>query len=111
MSPPANSTYYFTARDAYRTDDVYRTDLSLNLSANLGPVEIFVQPQVLNLFNGDAVTTPNTSITTNIVRFNPFTEKPVEGVNWAKGSNFGKATSAAGYQIPRRWFVSMGGRF
>ena len=111
VSPPANSTYYFTARDAYRTDDVYRTDLSLNLSANLGPVEIFVQPQVLNLFNGDAVTTPNTSITTNIVRFNPFTEKPVEGVNWAKGSNFGKATSAAGYQIPRRWFVSMGVRF
>jgi len=111
VTPPANSTYWFTARDAYRTDDVFRTDLSLNLSANIGPVEIFVQPQVLNLFNGDAVTAPNTSVTANIVRFNPFTEKPVEGVNWAKGSNFGKATSAAAYQIPRRWFVSMGVRF
>lgn len=111
VNPPANSFYYFTARDAYRTDDVWRTDLSLNISANIGPVEIFVQPQVWNLFNNDAVVAPNTSVTANIVRFNPFTETPVEGVNWRKGSNFGKPTSSASFQIPTRYFVSMGLRF
>ena len=111
VAPPLNSAYYFTARDAYRTDDIWRTDLSVNLSANIGKFEVFVQPQMWNVFNADGVTAVNTSVTTNIVRFNPFTEKPVEGVNWRKGANFGKPTSAAGYQIPRRYFVSMGIRF
>ncbi len=111
VAPPLNSAYYFTARDAYRTDDIWRTDLSLNLSANIGRFEIFVQPQMWNVFNADGVTTVNTSVTTNIVRFNPFTEQPVEGVNWRKGANFGKPTRASDYQIPRRYFVSLGIRF
>ncbi len=119
-APPPTVPYYFTARDAYRTDDVFRTDLSLNLSTNIGPVEVFVLPQVLNLFNADAITTPNTSIivgtgtsaspTTGLKRFDPFTSAPVEctaytgtaaeqaaacaamGANWKKGPNFGKGT-------------------
>ena len=134
VAPPSRVSYYFSARDAYRTDSVWRTDLSLNLSANLGPVEVFVIPQVQNLFNADAVTTPNTAVnvgtgatasaTTGLIRFNPFTTAPVEcaqgatpaackaaGANWQKGSNFGKPTAASNYQIPRRFYIGMGVRF
>ncbi len=111
VQPPSRVAYYFTKRDAYRTDDIWRTDLSVNLSANIGKFEVFVQPQILNVFNADGVTAVNTSVTANVKTFNPFTEQPVEGVNWRKGGNFGKPTSAANYQIPRRYFVSMGIRF
>ena len=138
-NPPLTNTYWFTARDAYRTDDVWRTDLSLNLSATLGPVEIFVLPQVLNIFNASAVVQPNTSISigtdsapnaAGLVGFNPFTTKPIEcpqgasagecaamGANWKKGVNFGQGTvggsssTSASFQRPRVWSVSMGIRF
>ncbi len=127
ITPPANNTYWFTSRDAYRTDTIYRTDLSLNLSARLGPVELFVQPQVINLFNGQGTTfnnnptAINTSVTvgrtatasasTGLKRFNPFTETPIEcpqgaaaaecaamGANWQKARNFGQPTSGASAQ-------------
>ncbi len=140
-APPATVQYYFTARDAYRTDDVWATNLSLNLSANIGPVEIFVQPQILNVFNNDAVLAPNTSVSVGtgatpnaagLVRFDPFTTTPVEcpqtgtpaecqamGANWKKGANFGRPTTGAAnavsrsgsFQGTRQWFVSMGIRF
>jgi outer membrane receptor protein involved in Fe transport len=133
-SPPSRVGYYFTARDAYRTDDIWRTDVSLNLSAFLGPVELFVQPQVWNVFGGDGVIAVNTSVTTGtgatpsastgLVRFNPFTTAPIEcpqtasaaecramGANWKKGANFGKPTSSASFQRPRAYTVSVGLRF
>ena len=50
-----SETYYYTARDAFRTDSEYRTDMSatLNHSLNAGShkVDLFVQMQVLNVFN------------------------------------------------------------
>ncbi|MGA7990720.1 MAG: carboxypeptidase regulatory-like domain-containing protein [Thermoanaerobaculia bacterium] len=134
ISPPATEAYYFTARDAYRTDDIWRTDLSLMLNGKIGPVEIFVAPQILNLFNNSRVLTPNTSVSvgtgatasasTGLVRFNPFTTAPIEcpqgssaatckalGANWRKGADFGNPTAAASYQRPRVWTVTLGARF
>lgn len=137
ISPPATVSYYFTGRDAYRTEDIWRTDLSLRMTAKLGPVEIFVVPQILNLFNNSAIISPNTSVSvgtgatasaaTGLIRFDPFTATPIEcpqtgtaadckalGANWKKGVNFGKATSGAlgiSYQRPRVWTVSVGARF
>ncbi len=134
VQPPSRVAYYFTKRDAYRTDDIWRTDLSVNLSANIGKFEVFIQPQIWNLFNADGVTTPNTAVnvgtsttpnaTTGLVRFDPFTSAPIEcpqgalkgectamGANWQKGGNFGNPASAASFQIPRRYYVSMGIRF
>jgi hypothetical protein len=43
--------------------------------------------------------------------FNPFTETPVEGVNYVKGPDFGKAVNALGYQQPRTFRVGLGLRF
>jgi len=46
--------------------------------------------------------------------FNPFTETPIEGVNWAKrtGSTaFGTANSQFSYTTPRMWVVSVGVKY
>ena len=48
--------YYFTARDAFRTEATYRTDLSVNYSYRMphagGPQpELFFHGEVLNVFN------------------------------------------------------------
>ena len=104
-------------------------------------MELFVQPQVLNVFDQDGVLAPNTSVlvgtgaapnSNGLVRFDPFNGTPVEcpqaasaaecsamGANWKKGPNFGKATTGAAnvvsrsgsFQGTRLWFVSMGVRF
>ena len=48
--------YFFTARDAFHTDDITRTDIALNYSFTFGKrFEIFVQPEVLNVFDEDGV--------------------------------------------------------
>ena len=57
LTPPHGSvdvTYYYTARDAFRTEGQQRTDLALNYTHRCRRpqrVELFGQLQVLNLFN------------------------------------------------------------
>lgn len=118
--PPANVTYWFTDRDAFKTEDITATDLSFNYSFTWNAFnkgfEIFLQPEVLNLFNEQGVINVDTSVadatTTSALRgFNPFTTQPVEGVNWRKGSNFGKPVVEGDYQTPRTYRFSVGIRF
>ena len=114
LTPPASVTYYFSGRGAYQTDDVTRTDVSLNYSFLLPALgtnlEFFVQPRMTNVFNEKAVTAVNTTVSV-IGQFNPFTETPVEGVHWRKGPDFGKPTATTSYQQPRTYGVSLGVRF
>ena len=123
VTPPAAVNYYFTARNAYKTEDVYRTDLQLNFAHKIaGGLEVFVAPQVFNIFNAQHVIAVNQTVNTNVqssslAKFNPFTQTPVEGVNWSKGSLFGKPTGsssnsvAGSYQTPRYFTMSVGLRF
>jgi Carboxypeptidase regulatory-like domain/TonB dependent receptor-like, beta-barrel len=125
VTPPDTVTYYFTPRDAYRTATMYRTDVSFNISRRLqsrGGPEIFAQFQVLNVFNkfqafdNTDVNLINTTVLTAVDDpsydvFNPFTDTPVEGVNWTKGSKFGTAVSADAYTTPRLFRCSFGVRF
>ncbi len=122
VRPPKTGTYYYTARDAFRTPDVTRFDLALNYSYSFGPVQLFIQPQVLNLFNAQEIVGDFRYINTTTVSyasstssgmqdFNPYTTTPVEGTNWKKGSSFGQATDPRAYQLPRTFAVSMGLRF
>ena len=132
----ASETYYYTARDAFRTDGEFRTDFaaSLNhsLSARSYKIDLFVQMQVLNAFNqfqlcgcgdsvfnngsqiqlaqriGLAVLSPNGTTRPN---FNPFTQTPIQGVNWDFGPNFGTALNRMAYTIPREFRVTFGVRF
>ncbi|PYQ60184.1 MAG: hypothetical protein DMF53_17540, partial [Acidobacteria bacterium] len=63
------------------------------------------------IFTADNRGACSNSPTGRCLPFNPFTEKPVEGVNWQKGPNFGKAVNQFGFQQPRTFLVSFGLRF
>jgi outer membrane receptor protein involved in Fe transport len=139
VTPPPSTvtTYYFSARDAYRTEGQKRADIAVNYDYRLKTgtrfVNFFVQTQVINLFNnfqlcgcggtvfqnGGAVTQTRIdstvrSATTNTAAyapFNPFTTVPVEGVNWAKGPLFGTALNRLAWTSPRQLRISFGVRF
>ncbi len=126
-------TYFFSKRGAYTSEPVTSTDLSINYSFKLPALgtelELFVVPQITNIFNGHAVRFPDATVYTRYsgsswLLFNPFTTAPKEcpqgtaaadckamGANWQKGPSFGKAVSASSYQLPRTITVSLGVRF
>src|SRR5690606_38567647 len=121
---PVTMGYYFTDRDAYRTEAMKRTDLSITLSRRIGTrsaPEVFAQFHVLNVFNqfdlfnisdGDINTTVLTAIDDpSLEVFNPFAESPIEGVHWRKGSRFGEPVSRFAYTTPRTFRFSVGVRF
>ncbi len=134
-TPPTRVTYFFTARDEFRTDNILRTDLSLNYSFRIGKAELFVSPEINNLFNAELLdttdtrgldqtvfTAANTGATScrnagpggtagRCQTFNPYNSTPVEGVHWQRGPNFGKAIAPLGYQNRRTFRVSLGFRF
>jgi outer membrane receptor protein involved in Fe transport len=118
--PPDESTYFYTARDAFHTDTITRTDLSFNYAFTWNAFgesfEIFIQPEILNLFDEKGVINVNTDIvdstnTNALAPFNPFNSVPVEGVNWRRGDTFGQPESEFDYQTPRTYRVSLGFRF
>ena len=123
QSPPNQAAYFFTDRDAFRTDNVFRTDLAVNYGyrlASLSTSELFFQFQVWNLFNADAIADVNNidvttrtrdGGTTALTSFNPFTITPQQDVNWALGPNFGTARNRNAYQVPRQFRFSAGIRF
>jgi hypothetical protein len=129
LNPPVRVTYYFSKRGAFTTPSVLRTDLSLNYSFKIAGVDLFVKPEIVNLLNRHTVDTTDNSLfdttiftadnrgacsnspTGRCLPFNPLTEKPVEGVNWQKGPNFGKAVNPFGFQTPRTFRIGFGLRF
>ncbi len=124
ISPTTAATYFFSDRGEFRFEDLTATDLSINYGTGLnwlGGLQLFIQGELINVFNEDALIAHDTSIltaanTSTLQRFNPFTETPVEGVHWRRGPNFGKATAdytafAPHVQVPRTYRVSAGIRF
>jgi hypothetical protein len=135
-SPPTTAAYYFTDRDAFRTDVINRTDLAANYNYRLGGLgarapELFFQVHVWNVFNNQGIADSNnisvvtqtaTGGTAGLVQFNPFTDTPVEGTHWrmaprvtaANGTitpGFGESRNRFAYQTPRTLRLSMGVRF
>jgi outer membrane receptor protein involved in Fe transport len=123
LTPPTTNTYYFTARDAFRTDTITSTNVSLNYSFRMPfgntSIEVFVLPEMLNVFNEHGVWNPDTTIFRRST-FNPFTDTPTEcpqgqadctGYNWQKGPNFGHPVAKEDYQQPRTFRISFGIRF
>lgn len=123
--PPTSLTYYFTARDAFYTDDVTRTDIAVNYAFRWRlfgkSIEVFVQPEIINVFDEDAVIDVNVSVTdptTGAQAFNPFTQTPVQGVNFiprpgnALGfTGFGQPQEKEDFQDPLTYRFSVGFRF
>lgn len=129
LTPPTTTGYFFSKRGAFTTPNVMRTDLSFNYDFKVGGVDLFVHPEVTNVFNAQKVDTTDvryfdsTVLTANnaaacpnsptgrCLAFNPFTDTPVEGVHWVKGPNFGKSINPLGFQLPRTYRFSVGVRF
>ncbi|HQU33152.1 MAG TPA: TonB-dependent receptor [Thermoanaerobaculaceae bacterium] len=119
LAPPSSVTYFISGRGAHRFAGSTSTDLSLSWSHHLPGWtngEFFVRFVVNNLFNEHALTSFDTTVLSksddsSLQAFNPFTTRPVEGVNWKKGPNFGQATSPFSYQSPRDYYFSVGIRF
>ena len=138
VSAPQTVGYYFGERGSYRFDNVSRTDLSINYRVPVaGGVELFVKGDLMNTFNEQAqiggattVITPRNTTkacgngTVRCAAFNPFTDTPVEGVNYAiltpelaqklglaPSLAFGAPSGAAYYQLPRTYQFSLGVRF
>jgi len=120
ITAPSTNTYYFSGRGGYTTDEIHRTDLSVNYSffvkAFGGSVELYIQPEVLNVFNeSGAVAVETTTYSAyndpSLAVFDPFTETPVQGVNWDVGDDFGQPAVEDDYQVPRTFRLSVGVRF
>ncbi|HUJ13314.1 MAG TPA: TonB-dependent receptor [Thermoanaerobaculia bacterium] len=116
LNPPQTVNYYFSGRGQFRYDNIASTDLSLDYFVPISSAQLFVEAQTLNVFDRHGRVAFNTDV--NVLQaFNPFTETPVEGVNWEKGPDFGKAQNPTSlftqgdYQLPRTFRVSIGARF
>jgi outer membrane receptor protein involved in Fe transport len=138
VTVPTAVTYYFSKRGEFRWDDVTSTDLAVNYSLPIGPVQLFVQGEMLNVFNESAQVGGNLSVFTarnrgDLQYFDPFST-PVQsliecpqgaqasqceamGAHWQKGLRFGDATTSTTqaaqghYQLPRIYRFSVGLRF
>jgi hypothetical protein len=134
--PGSATPYYFTDRDAFRTEGQRRTDFAASYTYRVpgaGGLEMFGQLQVINVFNqfqrcgcgesvflnGGAVTSTriDRSFRNNVTNpalyrpFNPLTTTPERGTHWDFGPNFGKALNRFAYTTPRMLRVSFGVRF
>jgi hypothetical protein len=121
--------YYFTSRDAFRTETTFRTDLALNYGYRLRGArspELFLHAEILNLFNqmhlcGCGGTVFNNGGGTDMRKinqavqilqtFNPFIAEPVEGTHWRKAATFGQAVDRFSYTTPRVYRFNLGVRF
>ncbi len=117
--PPAAVPYYFTNRDAFRSDGLSRVDLSFQFARPVPGMlrgEWFVRGDLLNLFDDTATLDPwrNAIVVTalqdpaRLAPFNPFVDQPVEGVHWTRDARFPSETAAT-RTMPRafRWFVGI----
>jgi outer membrane receptor for ferrienterochelin and colicin len=123
LSPPSSVTYYFGGRGNRMTDTVSATDLSLNYSLPVGITkksQLFFRFVVENLFdqaaqdasgNDTVYTFTNQNPDRTLQRFNPFTETPIEGVNFELSPDYGQPLEAADYQLPRTFYFAVGFRF
>jgi outer membrane receptor protein involved in Fe transport len=118
---PQAVNYFFSDRGAFRWDDIHATDLSINYRVSIGRAELFVQPEIVNVFNNNGVFVGTTTVLTfdnddTLQPFNPYTETPVEGVHYRyatedDGNAFGTARDANDYQLSRTYRISFGVRF
>jgi hypothetical protein len=131
-----SETYFYTARDAFRTESSRRTDLAVNydygFAAGGRTIRAFIQAQVVNLFNqqdlcgcgaadvfgnggaftitriGSSVLSPANS---GLTKFDPFNATPVQGANWNYGTNFGTPLNRQAFTTPRTFRLTFGVRF
>ncbi|HYH07154.1 MAG TPA: TonB-dependent receptor [Thermoanaerobaculia bacterium] len=125
VTPPSRVWYYFGERGEFRADDVTSTNFALNWeSPSFRGARAFVQTDIINVFNEQAVEYPATArgnvidqtvfvrrTQASLTAFNPFTTAPVEGTHYRYSPTFGQPTNREAYQDPREYRISVGVRF
>jgi len=119
VTPTGSVAYYFTSRGDFRWDPVYSTDVALTWGKRVPRLwrsELFFRGVVTNVFNNAARTRGDIGINTRLNNaayqaFNPFTTKPVQGVNWDYSPTFGQPQAFDDYQPARLFSFSAGVRF
>lgn len=119
QATPSTIPYFFGRRGDLRYDDVFRSDLSVwwgKKIAGLGGAEVFFRGIVTNLFDHSAQTGGNETVLTrtndaSYQLFDPFSQTPVQGVNYDLGPVFGQPTGVGDYQALREYSFSVGVRF
>jgi outer membrane receptor for ferrienterochelin and colicin len=119
VTPTQSVTYYFIRRGDFRWDPVFSTDFAVTWARKLTSsthTELFARFVLTNAFNNAAVTRGDIGINTrsnnaSFQAFNPFTTKPVQGVNWDYSPTFGQPQAFDDYQPPRTFSFSAGVRF
>jgi hypothetical protein len=109
FSLPSTQTLYFGDRGAGKYNDVWSADVSLQYGIPIfKSFEPYIKLVVSNVTNEDTAATFNTQVSRNTAGPKDAQGLPTEFI---KGVNFGKATAAGNYQIPREYFISAGFRF
>jgi len=108
-SLPSSRNLFFGERGRGEYESIWSLDLALQYSIPVWKtVEPWVKFSITNVTNEDGLVTYNTQII-------PDTEGPLDEyglpTTYDLGPNFGRATAAGNYQIPREYFVSLGIRF
>jgi outer membrane receptor for ferrienterochelin and colicin len=119
ITPTSSVTYYFSERGGATRDTVYRTDLSFNWESRMPKARkarLFFRFVMNNVFNSSTIVGFNTTVQARAqnsayAAFNPFTDTPVQGVNWGYGPEYGKPADPTDYQTPRNFNFSFGVRF
>jgi hypothetical protein len=125
VNPPSRVWYYFSERGQFRADDVTSTNLALNWeSPAFRGLRAFVQTDIINVFNEQAIEYPATArgnvidqtvfvrrTRSTLTAFNPFKTTPVEGTHYQLSPTFGQPTNREAYQDPREYRLSIGVRF
>ena len=121
-STPVLMPYYFTARDAFRTEGSMRTDFSVRYVRRLpGTVrtDLLIQFHALNLFDAEQVLDRPSyeaartafSHPSAFAPFNPFTQQPVRNVHWDVDPRLTSALATAQETMPRAYRLTVGIRF
>jgi Carboxypeptidase regulatory-like domain/TonB dependent receptor/TonB-dependent Receptor Plug Domain len=127
------ATYYFAPRGSLHVDSVSATDVGVNWSLHVAQAQLFVEADLQNAFNEQAIENPGgiqrqvvtSRLDRNLAAFNPFTTTPVEcprgtptssaqckGIaNYQLAAKFGQPINKTAYQTPRTFRVSVGARF
>ncbi len=118
---PATVVYFFTDRDEFHTDDITSTNLSLNYGFTFGAfgkeVEIFLQPEVLNVFDDDGSEIVNQTVLTasnagsGLTAFNPFTTSPSRACTGGRARTSASRPTSSTCRCPRTYRISLGFRF
>ena len=114
LNPPRTTAYYFLPRGSLEAESWLATDIALNYSLDIKRLEFFLELEIFNLLNSDALVDPtwiDDTVSLLETPFDVFNETPVEDVHFERGSGFGEATGRSAYQDPREFRFSAGFRF